>query len=414
MNRQPGAGVLWPLAIMIVALLLSACTLVQPMAAGDTGEPAVAPAGDELPLVGAEWTLVSLDESMGVAFDAAESPVSIAFGEDGSVSGSAGCNRFNGGYTDEGDTLSFTPLATTRMMCAEAQMAVELAVLNALQGSVPYTIDGSTLTLSTASGALVFEGAVAAAKGVDEGSAAADADGAASLPLYGTEWTLVSFDENMSVEFDAAVTTVTANFTEDGQINGTAGCNNYFGGFTIDGTLLTFEPMGSTMMMCEEPAMAVESSFLGALEGEALYQVNGDTLELITAGGTLTFAGAPADEAAASEDAPLTGTTWGLISLDENMGVAFDPAETTVAMTFSDDGTVSGNGGCNNFSGGYTLDGTMVTFGAIASTLMACADPASSVEQAVFSALQGEAQAQISGNTLKLITGVGTLTFEEQ
>ncbi|MGL4648886.1 MAG: META domain-containing protein, partial [Caldilineaceae bacterium] len=353
-----------------------------------------------------DWTLVAMDEAMGVAYDPAQGAVTMHFNEDGSVSGNAGCNNFNGGFTDDGATITFTPLATTRMLCPEAQMGVENAMLAVLDGSVQYSIEGSTLTMTSTSGTLVFEGVPAVA----EDAAAADE----ALPPFGTLWTLVSFDENMGVEFDPAVTTVTATFTEDGQVSGTSGCNNYFGGFTVDGTLVTFEPLGGTRMMCEEPANSVEFAFLNAMQGEALYQINGSTLELITGEGTLTFTGTPAAAESAPADAAFTGTTWTLVAFDEIMAVEFDPAVVAVEITFMDDGSLSGNGGCNNFSGGYSVEGSFITFGAIATTMMACPDPASTVEAAVFGALQGEAQYQISGNTMELITGVGTLTFEAQ
>lgn len=374
-----------------------------------------APAGDALPLVDTPWVLASLDEAMGAAFDPATTPVTINFVDDGSVSGVAGCNNFFGGYTDEGATIAFTPFGSTRKMCDEAAMAVESAIFGALQGSVEYAIDGSTLTMTTATGVLVFEAAEVEAK---EGEAAEAAPAADALPLVDTTWTLQSFDESMGVTFDPAVTEVTAIFGADGSLAGGSGCNRYFGGYTLDGTIVTFDTLGGTMMMCEEGAMAVEQAFLAALQGSAEAQIEGSTLRLITESGPLVFTGtadqtneAPAEEAAG---APLTGTEWKLMAFDESMAVTFDPAVTNVLLNFADDGSLFGKGGCNNFSGGYTIDGTIVSFGAIAATMMACPDPAASVESAFFAALQGDAQAQISGSTLELITGTGTLTFEAQ
>jgi RimJ/RimL family protein N-acetyltransferase len=45
--------------------------------------------------------------------------------EGGHASGSGGCNRFAGGYSLEGDRLSFEPLASTRMACAPEIMRAE-------------------------------------------------------------------------------------------------------------------------------------------------------------------------------------------------------------------------------------------------------------------------------------------------
>ncbi len=370
---------------------------------------------DALPLVGTPWVLASMDEAMGTAFDPTTTPVAINFVDDGSVSGVAGCNNFFGGYTDEGETIAFTPFGSTRKMCEANAMAVEAAIFGALQGSVQYSIDAGALTMTTATGTLVFEPAAMedAAAPADDTAVSSDA-----LPLVDTTWTLQSFDESMGVAFDPAVTEVTAIFGADGSLAGGSGCNRYFGGYSIDGTIVTFDTLGGTMMMCEDAAMAVEQAFLAALTGSAEAQIEGSTLRLITESGPLTFSGtadmaaeAPAEEAAG---APLTGTEWKLVAFDDTYTVDFDPAVTTVLINFGDDGSVFGNGGCNNFSGGYTIDGTIVTFGAIAANMMMCMDPAASVETAVFQSLQGDAQAQISGNTLELITGMGTLTFEAQ
>lgn len=39
--------------------------------------------------------------------------------DDSQASGFSGCNQFMGGFTVEGDQLSFGPLASTRKMCIE-------------------------------------------------------------------------------------------------------------------------------------------------------------------------------------------------------------------------------------------------------------------------------------------------------
>lgn len=41
-------------------------------------------------------------------------------------------------------------------------------------------------------------------------------------------------------------------------------------------------------------------------------------------------------------------------------------------LELSDDGSVAGSDGCNRMTGNFTVDGDTVTFGQLASTLMAC------------------------------------------
>src|SRR5690554_880932 len=62
-----------------------------------------------------------------------DSPPHIQFMPDQTVFGYAGCNRFHGHYDLSGESLTFKPLATTKMMCAPEQMAVEAQFLEALQ-----------------------------------------------------------------------------------------------------------------------------------------------------------------------------------------------------------------------------------------------------------------------------------------
>ena len=60
-------------------------------------------------------------------------------------------------------------------------------------------------------------------------------------------------------------------------------------------------------------------------------------------------------------------------------------------LTF-DAGSVAVDTGCNTGSGTYTVAGDAVTFGPIATTRMACADPnGQAVEQAVLTVLTGTA-----------------------
>ena len=91
--------------------------------------------------------------------------ISIEFGN-GSLSGFAGCNSYNAGYTSTraaGNTnqISVGPITSTGALCSEEIMTQEQSYLAALQTASSYTISGSSLTLTTASGSLVYGAAVA-------------------------------------------------------------------------------------------------------------------------------------------------------------------------------------------------------------------------------------------------------------
>jgi heat shock protein HslJ len=77
---------------------------------------------------------------------------------------------------------------------------------------------------------------------------------------------------------------------------------------------------------------------------------------------------------------------------------------------------VSGTVGCNSFGGDYTIEGETITFSAINSTLMACADPIMQQESAVLGALVDTVNFKVSGNTLTItsVDGSSALTFERK
>jgi heat shock protein HslJ len=59
---------------------------------------------------------------------------------------------------------------------------------------------------------------------------------------------------------------ITLQFTQDGQINGNAGCNDYFASYTTDSTgKMSFSQAAATKMFCENN-MQQENAYLGALE----------------------------------------------------------------------------------------------------------------------------------------------------
>jgi heat shock protein HslJ len=115
-------------------------------------------------------------------------------------------------------------------------------------------------------------------------------------PFEATTWVLVSYgdpgDPQAALE-DVEVTAVFSRESETGpgELNGFAGCNNYFGSFETDGNKLTIGDMGSTEMACEEAIMDQEAQYLSALAAADSYSIEGDRLEISYDGGAevLTF-----------------------------------------------------------------------------------------------------------------------------
>ncbi len=66
----------------------------------------------------------------------------------------------------------------------------------------------------------------------------------------------------------------------DKKVNGAAGCNSYFGNYTLDLYAITFNGVGSTKKMCAENEMTAENSFFKALDNTGSYSIENDVLTL--------------------------------------------------------------------------------------------------------------------------------------
>lgn len=80
----------------------------------------------------------------------------LTLGEDGSLTGSTGCNELGGEYTVEGDQIAFRQVVSTLILCPDLQMAQEEAMLQVLSDTATFNIEGNTLTIINNGTVLVF------------------------------------------------------------------------------------------------------------------------------------------------------------------------------------------------------------------------------------------------------------------
>jgi heat shock protein HslJ len=104
--------------------------------------------GRDAALSTGEWHAVEIDGQPVVSPNVARGP-SLAFQADsGRVSGSGGCNRLAGPFTQSESSLTFGALAMTRMACADGALnRQETVFAAALHDTDRYVIAGDTLTL---------------------------------------------------------------------------------------------------------------------------------------------------------------------------------------------------------------------------------------------------------------------------
>lgn len=103
----------------------------------------------------------------------------------------------------------------------------------------------------------------------------------------------------------------------------------------------------------------------------------------------------------------LGNTRWAPVQI----GVVSVPAGSRATLEFMDGQRVSGNGGCNRYSGSAKVDDISLQFGELASTEMACADAGSmDRETQFFAALTATRRYRKDDGELVLLDEQGKMT----
>jgi len=204
-------------------------------------------------------------------------------------------------------------------------------------------------------------------------------------------------------------TSISIQFTAGEKLGGSSGCNQYSGMYTASGnTLKIASPLASTMMACPQEIMDQESEYLKALGEVKTYSVTGDQLTLFDTKekNILVYN-------ARSQD--LSGTSWEVITYNNGkQAVTSVLAGSSITANFGGDGTLSGNGGCNNYNGTYTVTAKQIKIGPLASTRMFCADPEGVMDQEALylAALETADTYKVEGTNLELRTKDGALAVQ--
>lgn len=245
--------------------------------------------------------------------------------------------------------------------------------------------------------------------GSDPAPAGTEPTDAGATDLSGTSWNLESYTDADGGQSPADTTGATAalTFSTDGSFAGSTGCNRIAGTYTQDGSALTMASGPMTLMACQGGVAAQEAAIVAALPLVASFSADGSlVLQDADGGALLTYAPGLSS---------LAGTSWQATGINNGKEAVVSQAGTeAVTLSFGDDGTVSGSGGCNSYSGEYTTDGAgTITLGPLAATEMACEEPAMEIEQSYFAALNEVTSYSLEGTTLTLrdSSGATQVTF---
>lgn len=333
--------------------------------------PAVAQDSDNL--VGTQWQLVSYASGTPVT---ADSYIILEFGAENQVLGFGGCNTYNGLYSVDGSTITFSEIISTRKSCiigADVTMQ-EQAYLGALPFATAYEITDDQLTITYDDGQLVFIKVIL---------------------IPGSHWRLQSYGDPAALTDVVADSTVTLEFDREGQVTGNGGCNGYGGSYRLEDDTIQFSQVVSTLIACVDEAItAQEQAYFEALQSATTYEITDDQL-IITYG--------DGQQLVFTRVSELTNATWILTSYGAEIPTVPD---SLVTIEFGDNNLVSGSGGCNAFSGNYEINGDTIIFSNFNKTVMACAG-VDEQEQAFMEGLQTATTYEITGDQLIITYGDG-------
>ena len=97
---------------------------------------------------------------------------------------------------------------------------------------------------------------------------------------------------------------------------------------------------------------------------------------------------------------------WKLISYGSVPNQIPAMADVETMIDFDNEGRMSGNVGCNNFGGAYTVDGDLIEFGPVMTTEMFC-EAVADQESGTFATLQGVVSFELNGNLLTITSADG-------
>lgn len=352
------------------------------------------------PLAGTPWQMLGYNNARGGFSSAiAGTEITALFGEDGSLSGSAGCNTYRAAYEADGDGISIGPAATTRMMCAEPEgiMEQEAAYLQALQSATAYRIQGDELEMTNSEGVrVVAYVAVAGGAGLDEG--------ALQNMSYKSEWTqsgtvpLTDGEYRESVAPGSATETVVmlTDHVAYGQLNGQDAAAVVL--VTDPGGSGTFYDLAVVVERDGQPVHIAGASLGDRVQIQSLRIENNEiVVDMVTQGPndpmccptqrvvqTYTLEGDQLVQTSSADLEPgpdLVDVVWRWVAFS-------DPVQgpTTIAepdqytVEFLADGRVNVKADCNNASGTYTVEGSNITI-EIGPVTMAECGPASRSDQ---------------------------------
>ena len=233
-------------------------------------------------LTAAPWSWQQTQMNDGALFRPAKpEQYQLRFLPDGTLAIQADCNRALAQYRLEESRLQLELGPTTLMACSEDSLGDRF--LTQLGGaSLVFTQYGQLfIDLKFDSGTMKFS----------------------SLPtgqaLIGSHWRATGYNNGRNALVSLIEgTEISLHLGAEGQLEGSAGCNQYSAPFEIQGERISIGPARSTRKFCAEPEglMAQEAAFLDALPKAVHLEMSGERLEMRMADGAMVATWARAEQ----------------------------------------------------------------------------------------------------------------------
>jgi heat shock protein HslJ len=109
------------------------------------------------PITGLSWEAFGfrngpVDDKQAVVSPIASSAITAAFGTDGTMTGSSGCNTYRAPFTITGRQIDFGSLVSSRGSCPKKLMDQERAYLSALGSATTWQFSGPSFQLLNETG----------------------------------------------------------------------------------------------------------------------------------------------------------------------------------------------------------------------------------------------------------------------
>lgn len=346
----------------------------------------------ETALVDTLWVLMAYGDPNNLTPNEPGVVTTAIFSVEGTLSGNAGCNNYSTEYQIEEGQLTISMPAINLMAC-DTGMEQESAYAQLLETAQSYRLGYKTLEIATADGSVLRFSAQ-------------------HLPLENVRWLLASIngeavpeDLNANVLFTPAKSPAAQ--SEENAVNGNAGCNTFFGTYTIAGDALSTGPLGLTQMMCEDAAMQVEQGFLAGLESAQNYQITLNQLIINTETGALLLY---------ADRMPLEGPQWVLTG----QGTLDNPLPPTDGAVFTaifdrqfgmPSGVQAGGTGCRDYASTYFAGADQIKVNLPQTSQNECSDAQMETEQAYFLGMNAARNYRILGNEMQVFYDGQVLIF---